>query len=596
MRLIRARSGLQQMLIGGYQIQEQIGRGGMASVYLAVQESLNRPVALKVLTNPNVPEFSERFLSEGRIIASLNHSNIVTIYDIGIDNDHHYLSMEYVTGGDLATRIVDKIPPKTALDIVEKIGGALHAAHDKGIIHRDVKPANILFRDDGTPLLTDFGIAKQPRKDQNLTVTGGIIGTPFYLSPEQAHSVPLDGRADLYSLGIVFYEMLVGQKPYRGESDINIIFKHLHDPLPKLPKELHELQSLLNNMIAKAKEDRFGSLAEMVEFTQALRRSDSIIARDAATGEENPLGLARTRIGDQRPARWPYLANVWSVPRWLLGIAGFGVLLVLVMQIFPGNDRENIWRDVETLLNSDSEGHKQNIQESSHIGPERRNPKETSKNSSNAAISAEELAASQPTDAKRSANIQQSTKKDTQSAPPRSALPRSVPPRNALPIVEERHVLGRVNQHSRTGPTSIELSDKIAKPGGGGSKKAQQKVNALIALAEERLREYKLITPKDDNALYYYSMAQNLDPSNYTARHGFRKVAARYAVLAEQELSRRRYVQAKKYIDLGLDIDPGHRRLQILNGRVQIHNTSQRVANSAKGFFNSIKRTIRENW
>jgi serine/threonine-protein kinase PpkA len=167
-------SGVVDPHIPGYRVEGLIGSGGMASVYLAIQESLERPVALKVLDDPESAEYQERFLNEGRIIASLTHSNIVTVHDIGVASRHLYISMEYVEGGDLRRRIRTGMSPVEAFAIVERIGSALELAHDRGVVHRDVKPANILFRPDGTPLLADFGIAKDHHSDSGLTMDGRI--------------------------------------------------------------------------------------------------------------------------------------------------------------------------------------------------------------------------------------------------------------------------------------------------------------------------------------------------------------------------------------------------------------------------------------
>jgi Protein kinase domain len=247
----------------------------MASVYLAIQESLDRRVVLKLPKKFTDVFQSARFVNEGRIIASLNHRNIITIYDIGVIGERHYFSMEYLQGGDLEERIVRGVSPDVALDLVEAIGGCLEFVHRKDIIHRDIKPANILFHRDGTPVLTDFGVAKQIEADSKLTKDGTTLGSPYYISPEQAECKPLDGRADIYSLGIILYEMLTGKKPYEGSSDIQIIIAHLSEPVPSLPPELVRYQELLDRMIAKNPDERFASAGEMVEYIQLLRHTGS---------------------------------------------------------------------------------------------------------------------------------------------------------------------------------------------------------------------------------------------------------------------------------------------------------------------------------
>jgi serine/threonine protein kinase len=262
--------------ISGYRVKKKIGQGGMASVYLAIQESLDRPVALKILSPDysNSPEFSKRFLNEGKILASLRHSNIITIHDIGIEHGMHYIAMEYVEGKDLKSKLRTGIKPSTALDYTETIADCLQVAHKRNIVHRDVKPANVMFREDGTVLLTDFGIAKQLGGTSDLTVTGSTLGSPHYLSPEQAQAKPLDGRADIYSLGIMLYEMLVGKKPYQGDSDINTVLKHIIEPVPTLPDHFKSFQPLLDKMIAKAPSDRFGDVAALINAIRAFRSDE----------------------------------------------------------------------------------------------------------------------------------------------------------------------------------------------------------------------------------------------------------------------------------------------------------------------------------
>ncbi len=264
------------MEIPGYKIQHRVGQGGMASVYLAIQESLNRSVVLKILeiNGPTASEtLIERFLSEGRIVATLNHPNIITVFDIGIADEAMFISMEYIDGGDLKTRMELPITPDTALDYLAKIGAGLHTAHRRGVVHRDIKPANIMFRDDDTPLITDFGIAKQTDLiDKDLTSTGLFLGSPNYVSPEQADGIVIDGRADIYSLGCMFYEMLTGKKPYISATVFDVIIQHKQAPVPVFDDELAEFQPLLNKMMAKNRDDRFADAAVMVESIKDLQR------------------------------------------------------------------------------------------------------------------------------------------------------------------------------------------------------------------------------------------------------------------------------------------------------------------------------------
>ncbi len=245
----------------------------MASVYLATQESLGRHVVIKQLKKFNDVYQSARFHHEGRIIASLNHRNIITIYDIGVIGERYYISMEYLEGGDLEEKMRSGMSAPAALNLLSVIGNCLDFLHEKDIIHRDIKPANILFHKDGTPILTDFGVAKQQEVDINLTGDGSAMGSPYYISPEQAECKELDGRADIYSLGIILYEILTGSKPYTGDSYIETIVAHLSNPVPALPAELECYQELIERMIAKDRNDRFSCAAEMVEYIDDMREN-----------------------------------------------------------------------------------------------------------------------------------------------------------------------------------------------------------------------------------------------------------------------------------------------------------------------------------
>ncbi|MDQ5911246.1 MAG: serine/threonine-protein kinase PpkA [Pseudomonadota bacterium] len=216
--------------IPGYAIECEIGRGGMATVYLAVQQSLNRQVALKVLTQATEEEdddFAQRFKKEGHILAQLLHPNIVTIHDIGITEDGDlFLSIEYLSGGTLRDKIKQGLSFDAAIEITRSIAKALDYAHKQGIIHRDIKPSNIMFRHDGTPVLTDFGIARVIGSKTIHTSAGFSIGSPGYMSPEQAMGESITIESDIYALGVVLYEMLTGHPLYESSHALAITIKH----------------------------------------------------------------------------------------------------------------------------------------------------------------------------------------------------------------------------------------------------------------------------------------------------------------------------------------------------------------------------------
>ena len=284
--------------IPGHRILRQIGRGGMAIVYLAVQESMEREVALKVML-PSLgamdPSFGERFVREARIVAKLSHPHINAVYDVGVAGLYHYFTMEYITGGDLKSRIRRGLSPTAALSIARQIAGALAFAHSKGYVHRDVKPENVLFRDGGTAVLTDFGIAKTNDAASNMTATGTIVGTPHYMSPEQAMGRPIDKRADIYSLGAMMFEMFTGKVPYTGDSAISIGIKHLKDPLPQLPPPLHVYQPLLDKFLAKDPAHRFQTGEEAMAAIDAFASGANTLAT-SATVENSPVGVDRTIV------------------------------------------------------------------------------------------------------------------------------------------------------------------------------------------------------------------------------------------------------------------------------------------------------------
>lgn len=295
--------------IPGYKILRQLGRGGMATVYLALQESVQREVALKVMAPALLadPGFGERFLREARIAAKLHHRNVVGVHDVGRAGDYHYIAMEYLSGGGMAPKEGTSHTVGFALRVTREIATALNYAHSKGFIHRDVKPDNILLRDDGSAALTDFGIARANDSTTQMTRTGTVIGTPHYMSPEQARGRPLDGRADLYSLGIVLYELLLGRVPYHADDSLAVGIMHITQPVPALPEQLATLQPLLNRMLAKAPEDRFQTGEAVAD---AIEQIEIMIARGEMPELAKPDEAYRREIlGAETPTRAMSMAS-----------------------------------------------------------------------------------------------------------------------------------------------------------------------------------------------------------------------------------------------------------------------------------------------
>jgi tRNA A-37 threonylcarbamoyl transferase component Bud32 len=263
------------VMIRGHRCIRQVGSGGMCTIYLAESERAGTLVVLKVFNQ--VPDVSERivsfdrFLQEYQIVAGLTHQNIVRIYDLGIADDHAYIAMEHFPAGDLRQRMKAPLLPATALKFLQQIASALQAIHSVGVLHRDLKPANVMLRADGSLCLIDFGLAKANEMEVSLTGTREIFGTPYYMSPEQGHAEEIDGRSDLYSVGVMFYEMLTGQKPYTGATAMEVIYKHKRAELPQVAAQFADYQPMLKRLLAKAPADRYQSAQELLEAISTFK-------------------------------------------------------------------------------------------------------------------------------------------------------------------------------------------------------------------------------------------------------------------------------------------------------------------------------------
>jgi len=268
-------NGLPQLK--GFEFQRRIAMNELSAVYLAQQDSTSRTVVLKVLRQ--MPDQGgeaafDRFLQEYELIAKIDHPNIVQIYDLGVADDHAFIAMEYCSKGSLKQRIAHGVGPERAFDLMRQMAAALGELHRSGIMHRDLKPTNVMFREDDGLVLIDFGLAKQAKLRAEITGTGEIFGTPYYMSPEQGHGGDVDERGDIYALGVIFFEMLTGEKPYNGETAMSVIIQHRQGPLPHLPDELTIYQPCIERMMAKLPDDRFQTIEELLAWTPTAAAED----------------------------------------------------------------------------------------------------------------------------------------------------------------------------------------------------------------------------------------------------------------------------------------------------------------------------------
>jgi eukaryotic-like serine/threonine-protein kinase len=261
-------------VIKGVRCVRTLAASAISNVYLAESEREARLVVLKLLRQvPDVTEKQstfDRFLQEYEIIRNVQHPNVVEIYELGVADDHAFIAMEFFPAGDLRARLRRGMKAPDALRVLRQMAAALDAIHTAGILHRDLKPGNVMMRADNTIALIDFGLAKQLSLEAEITATGEIFGTPYYMSPEQGHGREVDARSDIYSLGVIFYEMLTSKKPYLAPTPMAVIYKHSHAPIPMLPSELAGWQGLLERLLGKEPADRFQSAAELVRAIDAL--------------------------------------------------------------------------------------------------------------------------------------------------------------------------------------------------------------------------------------------------------------------------------------------------------------------------------------
>ncbi len=366
--------------IDRYEIIQEIGRGGMATVYEANDPRFDRIVAVKVLPREFMhdPEFRGRFTREAKTIAALEHPAIVPVYDFGQEDGQPFLVMRLMRGGSLTEKMLaGPISIEETSQILKRIGSALDRAHKMGIVHRDMKPSNILFDEYGEAYLADFGIVQVSTSADALTASGSLVGTPAYMSPEQVYGdKKLDGRSDIYALGVILFQMLTGTPPYTADTPARMMMKHVMDPVPQVlqmrPDLPNELDSIINRAMAKERNERFSQASELSSALTAVttkqERPNQIQSELAAIREE----IAQERIEQEKQSEAKTQTEVLpdqviplsnpeietkspglNIPRWVYGLVGllaiicFGITGAL---LFASNQRQNTENATSTAV------------------------------------------------------------------------------------------------------------------------------------------------------------------------------------------------------------------------------------------------------
>ena len=500
--------------IPGYTIHTAIGHGGMATVYLATQESLNRKVAIKVLHNRNEAAISERFINEARYIASLDSPHIITIYDISaLENGDCYIAMEFIAGGDLAENSASMTSVHPVLHVVRQMAQALEVVHDNGIIHRDVKPTNILFRKDGTAVLTDFGIAKDADNAADLTQAGFSLGSPSYSSPEQAQCLPIDLTTDIYSLGVVLVELLLGYNPFRADSHTSTALNHIQLPVPALPAEFEHLSPLVEKMLAKHPGERYQSAGELIlDIDQVLKMADG--GRRSARSLRFPGDLLR-RL---RLPRLPHLSLAPVLP----AMSGWRPWFRQHLAVFASHFSPKSARRLRYALTAVACG---------------------------ALMVVFYFGAFYQSETER--EIDRLLGKAEQS-------------------MQAGHYMAPAADNARDLYRQVLRLDNTNLKAIWGLKTAEQKqVEAYLAQAARALEQGRLQRPEGENALHYFRQVLAIDAKNARARSGIMEVIQEYIRLARAEMSESDYSDATYYVDSGLNIAPSNAVLLSLGDEVK---------------------------
>lgn len=591
--------------IPNYEIGKLAGRGGVAEVYLARHVLLDRQVAIKLISPAHADDLADkRFLKEAKVVAGLRHPNIVSIYDVGVYENKYYIIMEYLEGGDLKQSIKRSLPVSQTLKIMRQIASALAHAHDKGFIHRDIKSQNIMFRVDGTAVLTDFGIVKDLASDTGYTMVGTSIGTPSYMSPEQAQGADgIDWRTDLYSLGVTFYEMLTGSVPYTADSAVAVALKHIKDPVPELPKNLSRFQPIISKLMAKDPNDRYQSAHDLIHAIDTIEKAD--------IEEESPTYAS---LQPRKSAPRISIANI--LLGVVIGCVLFGLALFIQQYLSGLKDREP--GNVETARKFGEKETKQPFfdfrkksePESGMEQLTRFLEKKAYPEALQVISSARKDIAEPPIEMVRKGDALLGKKQYLNAGDIFNTV-LSVDPQNRLALLGLLHaaiamhqdisakegvteneyalllsLLDKGIENTRSGPLEYlktAATQSVFETAGRYLKNKQFKEAerwaktglkyapdhlrlkklAYFIKAGERFDEDRLISPEQDNALFYYQKILEMDSGDAAAKQGIAEVADRCKTMAGKAWKEKKYAEALQWMEKARSAAPNDATLQV---------------------------------
>ena len=587
--------------IPGYKITKILGKGGMATVYLAVQEIFEREVALKVMAKglTEDPSFGQRFMREAQIVSKLVHPNIVTVYDVGVHDGAYYLSMEYISGSDLK-HARKELNFLHKIAIVKQIASALDVSGAKGYVHRDIKPENIMV-ESGTrrAVLMDFGIARASEADVSVTQAGTAIGTPHYMSPEQAKGLEVDTRADLYSLGVVLFYIITGYVPFEGDSAVAIGIRHITEAIPELPPHLKDMQWFIDKSMAKSPDERFQSGAEFIAALDSidldyiaknanrLGNSADVAPLDSPTiisevpvhrygdssrrsePESFTLSFQTNEAAPILNIRWPLYMALSIVTL----LATSGIYLVATYEPTP------IENAATTLANSSAHTALGNLilGKTSPLTPEQEARAERLSAAIEASLKTIHLQTGQYDDLEVT-KVVGLYRELLQLTPNNPAIINKL---NDLATaltaeLDPRFNRGDFKEAQRILASIITLFPKYESPElkrARSQMTQRSKLEDLLAKGQRAFNQEQFVEPMDDNANDYYQAALALAPDLIPAKEGITNIAQYYVAQSQKALRNAEPALARQAIHLALTVLPSYPPALELEGQILSSST-----------------------